>query len=308
MELRQLEYVVAVVEHGSFRAASEAVGVAPPSLSQGIKALEAQLGVTLFHRLARGVRLSDAGEAIVPAARQALRAAGVVRDTALDVAGLRTGRLDVVCLGTLSVDPGAGLVGRFRRRNPEVSVHLTLPETVADVAERIRDGASEVGLAELLPEDDDLEVHELARQDFVALVSATEGRGHHRDQRLTIRQLSRMPLIVTPPGTSTRRQVELAFAEAGLTIDVAVETEHREAMVALVAAGAGVAVVPRPAPERVPAGTVACAITPKLVRRIGLVHRRAPLSPAAQGFLALAVTGEPARVHRPRPRRSVTGR
>jgi len=301
MELRQLEYVVAVVDHGSFRAAAEATGVAPPSLSQGIKALEVQLGVALFHRLARGVRLSDAGEAILPAARQALRAAGVVRDTALDAAGLRTGRLDVVCLGTLAVDPGADLVGRFRRRNPDVAVHLTLPETVADVAERLRDGASEVGLAELLPEDDDLAVHELSRQEFVALVAAEDLDAH--DQRLTIRQLSKLPLIVTPPGTSTRRQLEQAFTDADLAFRVAVETEHREAMVALVVAGAGVAVVPRPEPERVPVGTVACTITPKLSRRIGLVHRRAPLSPAAQGFVALAMTGEPARVHRPRARR-----
>jgi len=302
VELRQLEYVVAVVDHGSFRAAADALGVAPPSLSQGIKALEVQLGVALFHRLPRGVRLSDAGEAVVPSARQALRAAAVVRDTAHDVAGLRAGHLDLVCLGTLAVDPAAELVGRFRRQNPEVVVRLALPETVADVADRLRHGSSEVGIAELLPEDDDLEVHELSRQDFVALLPADDvAPGEHRR---TIRQLSRLPLVVTPPGTSTRRQLEQAFAAAGLTVEVAVETEHREAMVALVAAGAGVAVVPRPDPARVPAGTVACTISPAITRRIGLVHRRAPLSPAAQGFVALARTGLPARVHRPRARRT----
>ena len=72
MDLRQLSYVVAVVDHGGFTRAAEALHVAQPSLSQAIKALETEVGFALFDRVGRQVRLTAAGRALLPAARQAL--------------------------------------------------------------------------------------------------------------------------------------------------------------------------------------------------------------------------------------------
>jgi DNA-binding transcriptional LysR family regulator len=302
MDLRQLEYVVAVVDEGGFTKAAAAVHVAQPSLSQSVRSLEAELGVDLFHRTRRGVTLTAAGEALLGPARQALRDAATARAAVAQVAGLDAGHLDLVSLPTLAVDPAAELIGRFRRAHPNVTVRLVEPEDVYAVAAHVRDGSSEIGVAELPLSGDDLVVHPLASQEFVALVPAALDHAVGRGATVSIRTLARQPLVTTPAGTSTRRQLDDAFAAAGLELQVAVETDHREAIGPLVHAGAGIAVLPRPLADASTADVVVREIRPSIVRRIGLVHRPGPLSPAAQRFVALA-GAEPARPSSPRPRR-----
>jgi len=301
MDLRQLSYVVAVVDEGGFTRAARSLHVAQPSLSQAVRALEAELGVELFHRLPRRVTLTAAGEALLEPARQALRDAATARSAVAEVVGLVAGHLDLVSLPTLAVHPSAELIGRFRQAHPHITVRLVEPEDADAVAERVRNGSSEVGFAELPIVGDGLVTHDLGTQEFVALVPASLSSG--RGAPITIQALARQPLITTPPGTSTRRQVDEAFAAAGLTASVAIETDHREAIGPLVRAGAGVAVLPRSIAEDVQTPETAVRpVRPAMVRRIGLVHRRGPLSPAAQGFLALAIDQTSTRP-KPRPRR-----
>jgi DNA-binding transcriptional LysR family regulator len=301
MDLRGLGYVVAIVDEGGFGKAAAALGVTQPSLSHAVKALENELGAQLFHRLGRSVSLTPAGEALLGPARQALRDADVARAAVAQVAGLEAGRLDLVCLPTLAVDPVADLVGRFRTRHPGVRVHIDEPEDADAVAELVRTGASELGFAELPLRLPDLDSVELAAHEFVAVLPAS---GHGDGRRITIAELAELPLVTTPPGTSTRRQVDEAFATAGLTPTIAVETDHREALVALVRAGAGIAILPEPVAGGTDLrGAVVRAITPAIHRRIGLIRRPGPLSPAAQAFTALAVPGAPATTPRPRARR-----
>jgi DNA-binding transcriptional LysR family regulator len=300
MDLRSLGYVVAIVDEGGFGKAADALGVTQPSLSQAVKALENELGAQLFHRLGRSVTLTAAGEALLGPARQALRDAEVARAAVTDVAGLRAGRLDLVCLPTLAVYPVAELVGRFRTQHPGVQVHIVEPEDADAVAELVRTGASELGFAELPLRLADLDSVELTSHQFVA-VTRPPGEGP-----IGIAELATLPLIATPPGTSTRRQIEEAFAAAGHSPTIAVETDHREAIVAMVLAGAGIAILPEPVARARATqlrGGVVRPITPRIERRIGLIRRRGPLSPAAQAFTALAVPGSPATPRRPKARR-----
>lgn len=307
MDLRQMAYVVAVAERGTFTRAAESLGVAQPSLSQAVRALEAELGVELFHRTTRSVRLTAAGEALLGPARQALRDAATARAAVADVVGLEAGHLDLVCLPTLAVHPTAELIGAFRLAHPGVAVWVIEPEDADQVAERVRQGASEVGLAELplgrtAGHPNELATHVLERQEFVALVPAAladELPGH----RLTAAALAQQPLVTTPPGTSTRRQLDDALADAGVTATIAVETDHRESLAPLVHAGAGVALLPRHLAEAA-AGTdvVLRDLVPRIRRDIGLVHRSGSLSPAAAAFVAIALGTAVGRT-RPRPRR-----
>src|SRR5258705_8205197 len=115
MDLRQVEYVLAVVERGSFTKAAASVQVSQPSLSDGIRRLEAELDVRLFHRLGRSVELTDAGKAFVGPARQLTRDRNAVLDSVAGVRRVHTGTLDFVALSTLAADPLGALVGRFRR-------------------------------------------------------------------------------------------------------------------------------------------------------------------------------------------------
>src|SRR5438309_7753772 len=113
MDLRQMEYAVAVVEYGGFTRAASACYVSQPSLSQGVAKLEAELGTPLFHRVGRRVVLTSAGEAFLEPARQVLRDVRTIRDAVDAVAGVDAGQLDLVALPTLAVEPAARLVAAF---------------------------------------------------------------------------------------------------------------------------------------------------------------------------------------------------
>src|SRR3954464_14079447 len=98
MELRQVEYAVAVADEGGFTRAATAAHVSQPALSQAVRLLERELGAELFHRLGRTVPPTPAGEAFLVPARQLLRDAANVRSSVAAVAGLRAGHLDLVAL------------------------------------------------------------------------------------------------------------------------------------------------------------------------------------------------------------------
>ena len=303
MDLRQLAYVVAVVDEGGFTRAADALDVAQPSLSQAVRSLENELGVELFHRTARPVTLTVAGEALIGPARQALRDAENARAAVAAVAGLEGGRLDLVCLPTLAVRPTPELVGPIPPPHPGVGVRVAEPEDAAAIVDRVRDGRSEIGVTVLPVDVPGIATHPLGTQEYVALVPPDLLDALTEDGRLPMRTLAEQPLITSPHGTFTRRQLEEALSAEGCSANVAVETDHRESFAPLVRAGAGIAILPRPVAEDVAGEGVAVAgLVPRLDRRIGLIRRDGPLSPAAAACLLLALGEEPP-PHRPPARR-----
>src|SRR3954452_22961195 len=224
MDLRQLEYVVAVVDEGGFTRAADSLLVAQPSLSQGIRTLETELGVALFHRLGRRVELTAAGEALLDPARRMLRDAATARAAVADVVGLTAGRLDLAALPTLAVDPLAPLVGAFRSVHPDVSVHVTEPEEGSAVDDMVRSGRVELGLTDLTTSPSgsgpELVSDPLHEQAILAVCppGTTVPGG-----RLAVDRLACLPLVTTAPGTSTRRLLDAALATAGVSATVAVE-------------------------------------------------------------------------------------
>lgn len=288
MEIRQLQHAVAVVDEGGFTAAADAVGITQPALSQSIAALERELGLQLFAR-GRQVALTPAGEAFLGPARQVLRATDAVRHAAAEVAELRAGRLDLVTLPTLAVDPLADLLGRFRAAHPGVSIRVTAPDVRLAVIDQVRRGDAELGLAEVVHDLPGLDVHPVASQEVVLV--APPGTRLAQSRRVPRRRLGDLDLISTPVGTSTRALLDEACADAGVEPHVVVETAHREALAPLVVAGAGSALLAAPQARQAAAGGADVArLDPPLTRQVGFLHRREPLSPAARAFLALAPT------------------
>lgn len=286
MELRQVRYALAVIDHGGFTRAAAALYVSQPSLSQGVANLESELGTPLFHRVGRRVVLTAAGAAFVEPARQLLRDARTVQEAVGDVAGLQAGRLDLVALPTLAVEPAARLVAAFRRAHPQVAVRLVEPEDAHALAAMVRDGRAELGFTELVP-GGDLPTLELGSQEILAV--CPPGTALAQAGTLPVARLAALDLIATPAGTSTRRLVDAALASAQVHTRVAVETDQREALLPLVLAGAGTTFLPGPlAAEAARRGAVIAPLDPPLWRQIGIVRRDAALSPAAAAFLALA--------------------
>jgi LysR family carnitine catabolism transcriptional activator len=306
MDPRQLEYVVAVADEGSFTSAARSLHVSQPALSQSIAALEAEVGVPLFDRLGRTVRLTSAGEALLSPARQVLHDLELARASVDDSVSLRSGRLVLVALPTLAVDPLAGLVGEFRKQHPGVVVDIALPEDDEALVGRLKSGASELAFTELPVRGEGLASFELDRHDYVAALppgQVVQGR------TVSLKALAHLPLVVTRRGTSSRRLIEEAFVGAELEPTIAVVTDHREMLLPLVLAGAGAALLPMSLAEMAEArGAIVRAVRPAITRRVGVVWRSGPVSPAAAALLRLAgvdhvEAGPGPVVSRPRPRR-----
>jgi DNA-binding transcriptional LysR family regulator len=286
MDLRRLRLFLAVVDAGGMTRAAEAEHVSQPSVSQAMRELEAELGTPLFHRVGRRVVLTAAGEALVEPARQVLRDVETGRAAVEAVAGLGAGRLDLAALPTLAADPVAPLVGAFRRAHPGVDIALADPVDASALVELVASGACELGITAEPVTDPGLASHELVRQDLLAVLPP----GEHAAHTMAVATLARFPLVTAPPGTTTRTQLEEAFADARVSPRVAVVTAQREAILPLVLAGAGATLFPRPLAEQAAAlGAVVVSLRPRLTRPVRLFHRIGPLSPAASAFLELAL-------------------
>ena len=287
MDDRRLRYFLAIVDEGSVTHAAERLGVAQPSLSQALRAFESELGIELFHRVGRGLRLSSAGEALVGPARQILRTMDEARNAISGVVELKTGTLEIAALATLAVDPMATLIGRFRERHPGVQIRMLEPENADGVRSLVRDGACELGAAHLPLPGDQLTTHPLGDQELLFVFPPQAAP--ESDRPLGARELARTPLVVSPPGTSTRMLLEQALAAVGVTPQIAVQTAAREAIIPLVLAGAGAALLPAPlAREAQRRGAILRSARPAITRTVGLIHRPGPLSAASRAFLALA--------------------
>ena len=291
MDERRLRYFLAVVDEGGITAAARRLHVAQPSLSQAVRSFETELGVPLFDRVGRGLRLSAAGHALAGPARQVLRSIEEARTAIAGVVELKTGTLEIAALATLAVDPMAPLIGRFRELHPGVQVRVLEPEDADGVRALVRDGDCELGAAHLPIRGHELATHPLGEQELLFVLPPEAEVGHHRP--LGPRELAATPLVVSPPGTSTRMLLEQALAAVGVTPQIAVQSAAREAIVPLVLAGAGAALLPAPlAHEAQRRGAIIRRARPRITRAVGLIHRRGSLSAAARAFLALAAPAD----------------
>ena len=260
--------------------------VSQPALSLAVKELERELGTPLFTRVGRGVRLTAAGAAMLGPARQALQDVETGRAAVAAVAGVMAGFLSVCSLPTLAADPMASLVGQFRRHYPGVRVDMAAPEGTQELFDLMEDGTCELGLTDALLVPKSLESIDLGSQSLAlihppgtdAIRAGTAGG-----------PLVDTSFVAAPEGTSTRRLLDELLGTRDAESALAVVTAQREAIIPLVLAGAGTALVPEALARFAEQfGAVVSQPDPPVVRRLALVHRRGVLSPAADRFCELA--------------------
>src|SRR6516164_9459785 len=134
MELRQLAYFVAIAEERNFTRAAARIPIAQPAISQQIRRLEAELGERLFLRGRRGIRLTPAGQALLPHARATLQAATGGREAVAALSGLLTGRLAVGLVHPLPDRRFLRLIGTFQRTYPLIELTVIEDQTDALLA------------------------------------------------------------------------------------------------------------------------------------------------------------------------------
>lgn len=287
MELRQLEYFVAVAEESNFTRAAARVRVAQPAVSAQIARLERELGEQLFDRTRREIRLTAAGHAVLPHARAALAA---VVDASTAVAELRDLVRGCVTVGTVTahdVDMPS-LLAQFHRAHPQVDI--TLGTDDSDVLiEGVRTGrldAAIISVGAELPSGLAGEV--VTDQRIVAAVGRDDPWLARRSVELA--DLVGRAVIALPVGTGIRQQFDRACVEAGVAVHVAFEASTPHALADLAERGLGVALLPE-SMARPRAGLHVIALVPPLRGRLLFAWRAdGPMSPAARELVKMART------------------
>ncbi|WP_407552469.1 LysR family transcriptional regulator [Streptomyces sp. Pv4-95] len=284
MELQQMRYVVAVAETGGFTRAAERCHVVQSALSHQIARLEKELGARLFHRTSRSVRLTVAGAAFVPVARQALQAAERARAEVEATTGEVRGRLAVGAISTVAAVDLARELGAFRARCPQVCVSLRM-DMSDDLIEQVRQGGLDVAFVGLVPGARTAGVREkeLARGELVAVVPP--GHPLARQEWTRLARLAEETFVDFTAGSAARRQRDEAFRAAGLTSEVAFEVTTVEFLAKLVRAGLGVGMVPEAIASELP-GLHILRVRPAPERSERVVWSGLGPSPSAVAFLA----------------------
>jgi DNA-binding transcriptional LysR family regulator len=230
MELRQLDYFVAVAEEANFTRAAERVHISQSGVSAQVRQLERELGADLIDRSTRTATLTTAGHAALEPARAALAAAAAVRQAVDDVNGVLRGRLAVAMVTACTVTPLFDALAAFHSAHP--GVELALSEDRSDrMVDQVRAGLVDlalVGCAGAPPTD--LESLSVVSEGLVALVP----RGHAlaTRRRATLAEVAAHPLVCLPPGTGIRTVLDRACAAHGVQPTVALQASAPDAVVA----------------------------------------------------------------------------
>jgi DNA-binding transcriptional LysR family regulator len=284
--LRQIRAFAAVARLGRFSLAAQHLHVTQSALSMLIRQLERELGLRLFDRHTRMVRLTDAGVEFLPVAEKTLADLASAVAQSRDLATLRRGRVSVATSTVLAGTLLPWAMREFTARHPGIRC------VVKDCAEeeirhRVRVGDVDFAIGTALDPDPELAELPLIEDRLVALA----GDRHSLEGRRTVtwRELAAHPLIVLASGSPLRTMVDRALADAGVRVEPAYEASFSSTVISMVAAGLGVAALPVNARQVSPKVNVHVRplVRPTVTRRVCLFLRRevAP-TPAAAAFQA----------------------
>jgi len=241
MELRQLEYLVAVAEEASFTRAAERVHITQSGVSAQIRQLERELGAALIDRSGRTATLTTAGAAALEHARAALASAGAVRQAVAEVTDLIRGRLVVGMVTACTVTPLFDALAAFHQAHP--GVEITLVEDSSDqLIERVRTGVVDLALVGTAGEPPPgLDALPIVSERVVAAVPI----GHPLASRsvVTLVEVTQHPIVCMPAGTGIRTVFDRACAARGLRPAVALQASAPGAVADLAIRGLWVAIL-----------------------------------------------------------------
>ncbi|MDI5966131.1 LysR family transcriptional regulator [Streptantibioticus silvisoli] len=243
MELRHLEYFVAVAEERHFTRAAERLMVSQSGLSASVRSLERELGARLFVRSTRSVELTGAGRALLTEANRTLSCVRAAREAVAAVQGLLRGSLAVgteQCLVGVHVP---ALLARFRSAHPQVEIRLRQAGS-AGLAEDVQAGRLDLAFVSLAgPVPDGVRLLPLECEPMVLLCHPDHPLAG--EERVAWAKLAGEPFVDFHGDWGARGVTDRAFAAAGVERRVDLEVNDVHTLLDLVGHGLGVAVVPR---------------------------------------------------------------
>jgi DNA-binding transcriptional LysR family regulator len=276
-----------VAEERHFTRAATRVHLTQSSLSSSIRSLERELGGDLFVRSTRQVELTEAGRALLPAARRAVEASEEGRDAVAGVRGLLRGQLSLGAIQSVGMVNLPALLTRYHRRHPHVSLRLH-HDGVPALVRATADGELELAIVDLPlgPQGDRVHARPLGSESLLLIVAADDPLADRRRVRLV--DLADREFVEYRPDSALRASIDEACADAGLKRHSCCEVDMVTDLVELASQGLGVSLLP-PAAVRLGRGAVVGIPTaPRIPRELMLVTPLdRQLSPAAQALSAM---------------------
>lgn len=243
MEISQLQSFLEAVRAGSFRGAARAMYLSQPSLSGRIQSLERELRAPLFHRLGRGVRLTEAGEAFRPFAEQALDSLDLGKEAVRQTQEAQKHTITIGSariIGTYMLPP---LLERYQHRFPGVSTRIRTGRS-SDVIEMVANGVVDLGLSRGIYHPDVFSIH-LYNEEIVLVTY--DGHPFAERGQAAISEVAREPLILYDPSSTYFLLINQACRKAGIVPQIETTLDNIEATKRMVALGLGISFLPRSA-------------------------------------------------------------
>lgn len=287
MELYQIAYFVEIARQRSFTRAAERLHMAQPALSQQMKNLEAELGTALFIRGRKESQLTAAGKVFLPRAEALLAQAAAAKTAVTDATQLRGGRLVLAAIPSVSACLLPPAIRQFSQQHPRVELQI-IEESSERVTACVESGLADLGFLQLPASKSAFASRVLVTEPFVLLIPAAHGLAEQ--SAVALKQLAGEAFIFYKG--RARDTALAACRQSGFEPRIACESGELETVRALVAAGLGLAILPRLAATRLPKTLRALHVrAPEMRRQIAAVWKKqSPLSPAASTFLDLIST------------------
>ena len=242
MEIRQLRAFVAIAETGTFTAGALRVHVTQAAISMQIRQLETEIGARVFVRAPRHVILTEAGEQLLRRARHILREHDAALDEIAELAGAEKGRLRIGSASAMVLtDQLPAILKDLRKQHPaaEISVMSGTSEVLVD---QILAGEVDIAFVSLPVDVRGIKTERLSDDQLVAIASPRHRLAKQRT--ISAYTLAGERLILGERGGNTRRLIDQFFAQAGVTIRVAMELSRQQAIKRMVEEDMGVGIVP----------------------------------------------------------------
>lgn len=285
IEIRDFRYFQAVAEELHFRRAAERLGIQQPQLSRHIRMLEARIGTPLLERTTRSVKLTAAGEDLLERARYVLtQVADAVASARLAASG-HAGRLNIAFTPAAGVTLLPSVLSNFRREHPRVGINLSYRQTSKQVSDLI-EGTLHFGFLRLPVQSPRLRTMTLAREGVVAALPYNHAAATRSP--LHIKDLAGERFIQYTPalGVDFQEIIVSTCRSSGFSPDVVQKSSDTYAIVILVAAGYGIAILPEWV-RKIPHQGVVFRDLPEIPRIIELAGcwLEEPASPAHEAFI-----------------------
>lgn len=280
MTLQQLRYLIAVAEHGSMTGAAQELFVVQPALSRSLQSLERELNVVLFTRVGRGLVPTAAGVQVVALARKVLRGVQAIKDLVRTEEPAQADTVHLAATATLAIECTSGLLPGLAKTHPDLDIVVDRQDSREALFASLRAGDSDIALVDL-PAPGGFEVLPLRAYEVV-LVSP---KGTRLPDPVSWTDLEGLPMILPSRRSGRRADFEMLFATAGVRPTVAMETDDRGAWIPCVLAGHGSVLWYADLAQPFASSVTVRSMSPRLVRTVGLVRGRGPISREVRALL-----------------------